>query len=667
MSSQNNPRIFTLPEGEEDLFDPNQEDLINILGATPPPSDTQKTTALVNPTIQGETEAVTGVKPRDVSDFRANTSFIENYLMSVDPTIQQAFFKPGSSDRYTGTFAQAYKLVDGKPVEVEATPEDIAAGNLIYYVGGAPGSDYAGQSRVGQAYTLKDGKLTPIGEAKPYEAPEEKNFWMEGAKQAAALALAAYLGPGGGLESLLGSGATGTGGLAALGEGAGAAGTAGSITSSLASALPADLVSAGKTFADTYSQVRPYLQGANALYQASQGNLENAIVSGLGAAGSFGVPGAKEASQYLNAGLAASKGNYIPAVTSLLNTDTGKGLANTPLVGDLTLNDAFKGLNFVNALQAGEPTQILAAANQLIGSKDLATATSASRVVDLLKNPGDTPQYFMSLADATSGLARTLSNSSTSQKPQQVSESPTTQVEEPPTTQVAEAPTDAEVIRYTPSGFEGATGDVLAGPSMTMQNIANVNTPWGEQRGLNSRPYEKDISQGYAPIDSPFYGSFLVNYQTSATDAAGNPVTYQAIWNPTTNKTTYTLNVNGQQFESEVRPDIEGNILYLGNKGFNLKETTTADQTLEVSSSSLADRFTPSTTYDELLDLLTPTKSKAPTSKKPTAIDEILFQEANAPTATEPTFLPPVTEEELVNIVKTPPAAPVPPTQPTAY
>ncbi|NBX98257.1 hypothetical protein EBQ81_05355, partial [bacterium] len=333
MPIQNNPRIVTLPAGDEGFFDTNQEDLINILGATPPPSDTQKTTALVNPTLPVETEAVTGVKPRDTSDFRANTSFIENYLMSVDPTIQQAFFKPGSSDRYTGTFAQAYKLVDGKPVEVEVTPEDIASGNLIYYVGGAPGPEYAGQSRVGQAYTLKDGKLTPIGEAKPYEAPEEKNFWMEAAKQAAALALAAYLGPGGGLESLLGSEASGTGGLAALGEGAGAAGTAGSITSTLASVLPADLVSAGQAFADTYSQIRPYLQGANALYQASQGNLENAIVSGLGAAGGLGVPGAKEASQYLNAGLAASKGNYIPAVTSLLNTDTGKVLANTPLVG----------------------------------------------------------------------------------------------------------------------------------------------------------------------------------------------------------------------------------------------------------------------------------------------------------------------------------------------
>ena len=56
---------------------------------------------------------------------------------------QQAFFKPGSSDRYTGTFVQTYRLSDtGELIPITATAEDIAKGDVIFDVGGSPGPDY---------------------------------------------------------------------------------------------------------------------------------------------------------------------------------------------------------------------------------------------------------------------------------------------------------------------------------------------------------------------------------------------------------------------------------------------------------------------------------------------------------------------------------------------
>jgi len=537
------------------------------------PTELQKSLAIFNPTLAEETEAVTGVKPRDVSDFRANTSFIENYLMSVDPNIQQAFFKPGSSDRYTGTFAQAYKLVDGNPVEVEATPEDIASGDLIYYVGGAPGSDYAGQSRVGQAYALKDGKLTPIGEAKPYEAPEEKNFWMEGLKDAAALALAAYLGPGGGLESLLGSGATGTGGLAALGEGAGAAGTAGSagsITSALTSALPADLVSAGQNLIQGFNQVRPYLQGANAVYQASQGNIAGAVASGLGAAGGLNIPGAKEAANLFNVGYAASQGNYLPVLNQILSSDVGGQLTNTKIAGDFTLGDAMKAGNFLQAVQSGNPTLILSSAATLTGSNDLKTASAANKLIQTINNPNASP---FDIAFATEGLAKNLMTTTQGALPggssgkSVLDEYNVTGGEGTQLTPEGTGPLDYVVGAETDPNLV-KTGVTFGGTDTSGYKIPGLSV--GDTDKIYGSTYLSEDPEGGAPYLNQRI-QMLDRAGNPILDASGNQVFYTAIYDPTDGTIRYSVPVGTEgQYGSNIisqRPqlitDDEGNQLLI--------------------------------------------------------------------------------------------------------
>jgi hypothetical protein len=184
-------------------------------------STLDKSAAIAN--LPEETEAVTGVKPRTTDDFRASTSFAENYLMGVDPNIQQAFFKPGSTDRYTGTFVNTYKLVDGKMVPIEAGPEDIASGNVVFLVGGAPSGDYAGQDRVSQAYMMKDGQLTKVGSPQAYKAPEDTPFFREFLIEGVlpmALAAAGGLGLTEALGGALSGGALAGSSAAALGGGA---------------------------------------------------------------------------------------------------------------------------------------------------------------------------------------------------------------------------------------------------------------------------------------------------------------------------------------------------------------------------------------------------------------------------------------------------------------
>jgi hypothetical protein len=188
------------------------------------------------------------------------------------------------------------------------------------------------------------------------------------------------------------------GGLAALGEGAGAASltagalpTAGSLVSTLTSALPAELVQAGQTLYNTFNTVKPYLQAANTLYQASQGNVVGTLLSGLDAAGTAGVTGAKELGQALNAGLAISKGDYFPALQYAFGkTEIGPELANTKIAGDFTIGDALKGGSFLQALQSENPTVILNAAASLTGSQDLKVAAAASGLVNTLNNPNAT-------------------------------------------------------------------------------------------------------------------------------------------------------------------------------------------------------------------------------------------------------------------------------------
>ncbi|NDG20096.1 MAG: hypothetical protein EB117_17790, partial [Betaproteobacteria bacterium] len=105
--------------------------------------------------LSEETEATTGRDPE--VDRRAPRTAAEDFLMNIDPSFQQKLFKPGSEDRYLGTFVKTFKSVDGRLIPAEATPENIASGNLVFYVGGAPSGEYAGQNRIAQAYTIQNG------------------------------------------------------------------------------------------------------------------------------------------------------------------------------------------------------------------------------------------------------------------------------------------------------------------------------------------------------------------------------------------------------------------------------------------------------------------------------------------------------------------------------
>lgn len=229
-----------------------------------------------------------------------------------------------------------------------------------------------------------------------------------GAAGAAELGGLAVLGEGAGAAGTLGLGAAelglagsaltaaDLGGLSVLGEGAGAAaassgGVGSTLISTLTSALPTELVEAGRTLYNTFNTVKPYLQAGNALYQASQGNIANALLSGIDAAGSFGVPGAKEFGQVLNAGLAASQGNYFPALNIALNqTGLSNELANTKIAGNFTIGDAVKGATFFEALRSENPTAILNSLGSLTGSQDLKVAAAASSLVNTLNNSNAT-------------------------------------------------------------------------------------------------------------------------------------------------------------------------------------------------------------------------------------------------------------------------------------
>ena len=181
----------------------------------------------------------------------------------------------------------------------------------------------------------------------------------------------------------------------------------GSITASLQSLLPAELVAAGQQIASAYKLAAPYLQAGNAIYQASKGNIFGAVISGLGAAGGFGVPGAEQASQYLNAALAASKGNLLPALTTFLGSDFGKEFSNAKIFGNYTITDAFNAVNLVTAIESGNTTAILAAATQLTKSQDLATASQASRIIDLVNDPKAKPQDIVgAIANFTDSMTK---------------------------------------------------------------------------------------------------------------------------------------------------------------------------------------------------------------------------------------------------------------------
>ena len=95
-----------------------------------------------------------------------------------------------------------------------------------------------------------------------------------------------------------------------------------------------------------------------------------AVVSGLGAAGGFGVPGAATAAQTLNSAFAIAQGNPIPALTQFMGTDAGKGLMTTKIAGNFTLADALTGAEFVQAAENKNVSGMLSAASKLTKNGD---------------------------------------------------------------------------------------------------------------------------------------------------------------------------------------------------------------------------------------------------------------------------------------------------------
>jgi hypothetical protein len=375
--------------------------------------------------LSGETELTTGVKPG--VDFRADTTAAENFLMAADPKIQQAFFKPGSSDRYNGTFVETFKVENGKLTPIQANAQDIASGNVLFYVGGAPGGDYAGQNRVAQAYMMKDGKLTPVGEAKSYTVPKETPFFKEFLIEGVLPMLLTAAGGSGFAEALGGtlSGGALTGASAAtLGSGAlnlGAqllrgvdpmdaikttvlTGGVNAAANSLGALLPAEFAAAGKNILTqliTTGKINPVALATSVGMSAASDVI--AAETGLDKA---------TAGRLLNAGYQAAQGNLTGATTSLLQSGVLGSLAQGSTSGMspqdraafLDANASPLGLSALSPIAAEDEEIALLqrqnAANQAL-SDYLGPGNDLSRegLVSQLKNLGFT-------ADQAEGYAK---------------------------------------------------------------------------------------------------------------------------------------------------------------------------------------------------------------------------------------------------------------------
>lgn len=324
------------PNAGQYVFDPNTGNYTltpSRVDSAAPAVLTGGTLTAPTDNLTAETEAVTGARPG--VDQRAATTSAEDILMAASPDIQKALFKPGSSDRYTGTFVDTFKVVDGKLVPTAPNAEDIAAGNLIFYVGGAPGGDYAGQQRVAQGYVMKGGQLTPIGEAKPYIVPKETPFFKEFLIEGVLPMLLAAAG-GSGLAETLGGALSGgalTGASAAsLGSGAlnlgaqllrGAdpmdaikttvlTGGVNAAANSLGALLPAEFAAAGKNILSqliTTGKINPVALATSMGMSAASDVI--AAETGLDKA---------TAGRLLNAGYQAAQGNLTGATASLLQS-----------------------------------------------------------------------------------------------------------------------------------------------------------------------------------------------------------------------------------------------------------------------------------------------------------------------------------------------------------
>jgi hypothetical protein len=408
-------RYIADPNAGRYVFDPATGKHTLVTGKLTSPTDD----------LSGETELTTGVKPG--VDFRADTTAAENFLMAADPNIQQAFFKPGSSDRYNGTFVETFKVENGKLTPIQANAQDIASGNVLFYVGGAPGGDYAGQNRVAQAYMMKDGKLTPVGEAKSYTVPKETPFFKEFLIEGVLPMLLTAAGGSGFAEALGGtlSGGALTGASAAtLGSGAlnlGAqllrgvdpmdaikttvlTGGVNAAANSLGALLPAEFAAAGKNILTqliTTGKINPVALATSVGMSAASDVI--AAETGLDKA---------TAGRLLNAGYQAAQGNLTGATTSLLQSGVLGSLAQGSTSGMspqdraafLDANASPLGLSALSPIAAEDEEIALLqrqnAANQAL-SDYLGPGNDLSRegLVSQLKNLGFT-------ADQAEGYAK---------------------------------------------------------------------------------------------------------------------------------------------------------------------------------------------------------------------------------------------------------------------
>lgn len=216
---------------------------------TPPP------TISTQPVDDGD---ITGVKPREISETTKNAI---DYLVAMKPGLGEGLYSADGT-RHTSTFVKTFKNVDGKVIAQDITPEDVASGSFIAYIGQKTGGE--NRERAAQAYLVKNGQFTPIGDTKYYQGAKDNDFWTDfliqgvipmvmAAVPGLGQAVGAAFGATGAAATALGSGIINFGAqliagadpLAALKNAVKSAG-AGYIGQSIGSMLPAELQSVGR-------------------------------------------------------------------------------------------------------------------------------------------------------------------------------------------------------------------------------------------------------------------------------------------------------------------------------------------------------------------------------------------------------------------------------------
>jgi hypothetical protein len=197
---------------------------------------------------------------------------------------------------------------------------------------------------------------------------------------------------------------------------------------------------------------------------------------------------------------------------------------------------------------------------------------------------------------------------------------------------------------------------MAAGGGLNVGMGYSMQSPEAEKLGLNARTGENGVGNGY----SDDRNQYLNNIQMTATDRDGNPITYQAVYDFASGQTTYRINVNGEVIESTTRPDVEGNILYIGDRGITLKETGPVDASVTVTATA-----EPVATVAPVITFAPP----FPVITRPgfPETPEVTPEPTDTPETTPPTTLVPATPEATIEVTQEPepttivPATPEPP------